>query len=138
MPIDIRVDSAEGVRYSVVTGVVTDAEMLEAFERVVDDPTFDPTLDVIADLRGVERLAVTPTRVRELAERRARNPRLVAAQSRVAVVAPTDVMYGVARMYGSSGHREDAGRRFLVCRTMEEARAWLSLPERPLDESVPT
>jgi hypothetical protein len=41
-------------------------------------------------------------------------------------------------MYGSSGHREDAGRRFLVCRTMEEARAWLHLPERPLDESVAT
>ena len=58
MPIDIRVDSADHVRYSLVTGVVTDADMLEAYERVVGDPAFDPTLDVIADTRGVQRVEV--------------------------------------------------------------------------------
>jgi hypothetical protein len=130
MPIDIRVDSAERVRYSWVTGIVTDAEVIDAYDRVVDDPDFDPTLDVIADMTGVVRIDVTANRVRELAERRARNARLNAARPRVAIVAPTDVMFGIARMYESSGPRDDGSRRYLVCRTMEEARAWLSLPER--------
>ena len=130
MPIDIRVDSAERVRYSYVTGVVTDADAIDAYERVVDDPDFDPTLDVIADMTGVARLEVTASRVRELAERRARNARLNAARPRVAIVAPSDVMFGLARMYESSGPRDDGSRRYLVCRTMGEARAWLSLPER--------
>jgi hypothetical protein len=130
MPIEIRVDSAERVRYSCVTGIVTDAEVLDAYERVVEDPDFDPTLDVIADMTGAIRIDVTANRVRELAERRARNARLNAARPRVAIVAPSDVMFGIARMYESSGPRDDGSRRYLVCRTMEEARAWLSLPER--------
>lgn len=135
MPIDIRVDADERVRYSFVTGVVTDAEMMEAYERVVEDPDFDPTLDVIADMTGVVRLEVTANRVRELAERRARNAVLNAARPRVAIVAPADVMFGIARMYESSSHRDDGSRRYLVCRTMEEAREWLSLPQRAGDES---
>ena len=132
MPIDIRVDSSEGVRYSYVSGIVTDAEMIEAYERVVEDPAFDPALNVIADMTGVVRLEVTAAKVRELAERRGRNARLAAARPRVVIVAPTDVMFGIARIYESSGHAAvDSSRRYLVCRTMEEARAWLSLPEQP-------
>ena len=131
MPIDIRVDRDQGVRYSFVTGIVTDAEMMDAYERVVEDADFDPTLDVIADMTGVVRLDVTANRVRELAARRARYAVLNAARPRVAIVAPADVTFGIARMYESSGPRDDGGRRYLVCRTMEEARAWLARPELP-------
>ena len=135
MPIDIRVDSAERVRYSLCTGVVTDADMVGAYERVVDDPAFDPTLNVLADMRGVERVDVTPGGIRQVAERRARNERVLRGRPRVAVVVASDLVFGLARMYEAyrdpQGDQKDDGKRFLVCRTMEEARVWLGLDEPP-------
>jgi hypothetical protein len=137
MPIDIRVDCAEHVRYSLVTGIVTAADIVDAYERVVGDPGFDPTLNVLADTRGVERVDISVGSVRLLAERRARDERVLRGQPRVAVVVGTDVVFGLARMY--EAYRDDQGdergdaKRYLVCRTMKEARQWLALPEVPAD-----
>jgi hypothetical protein len=139
MPIDIRVDSAERVRYSLCTGVVTDADMVAAYERVVDDPAFDPTLNVLADTRGIERVEITAGNIRKLAERRARNERVLRGQARVAVVVSSDVVFGLARMYevyrdpqsAQEGDQEGDEKRYLVCRTMNEARQWLGLAEGP-------
>jgi hypothetical protein len=135
MPIDIRVDSTEHVRYSLVTGVVTDADMIEAYERVVEDPDFDPTLNVLADTRGIERVEITAGNIRKLAERRAQNERLVRGQARVAVVVASDVVFGLARMYEAYRDQQGGAKPFLVCRTMEEARQWLALPGEPANAS---
>ena len=131
MPIDTRVDNAERVRYSVATGVVTDGDIIEAYERVVGDPAFDPTLNVIADTRGVERAEITAGGIRELAERQARDERVVHGQPRVAVVVATDVIFGLARMYEAYSDQEADEKRYLVCRTMEDARRWLGLADEP-------
>jgi hypothetical protein len=131
MPIDIRVHSAGRVRYSLCTGVVTDADMVAAYERVVGDPAFDPTLNVLADMRAVERVDITPGAIRLVAERRARNERLLRGQPRVAVVVATDFAFGLARMYGAyrdeQSDQEGDARRYFVRRTMPEARDWLGL-----------
>ncbi len=134
MTIDIRVNLDERVRYSIVTGVVTDADLIAAYERVVADPDFDPTLNVLADTRGIERTEITAKGVQLLAQRRARDERWVAAKPRVAIVATTDVVFGLARMYEAYGDREGDGKRYLVCRTIEEARRWLGLRETAATE----
>jgi hypothetical protein len=134
MPIDIRVDLDRRVRYSVVSGVVTDADLLAAYERVVSDPEFDPTLNVLADTRGVERVDVSAKSVQLLAQRRARDERLLTTKPRVAIVAASDVVFGLARMYEAYGDRQGDGDRYLVCRTIEEARRWLGLPDEPSDQ----
>jgi hypothetical protein len=127
MPIDIRVDSAERVRYSVATGVVTDRDMIDAYERVVGDPAFDPTLKVLADIRGLERAEITADGIRDVAERRARDQRALGHPPRVAIVVASDVTFGLARMYEAYSDQQGEDKRYLVCRSMDEARRWLGI-----------
>jgi hypothetical protein len=127
MPVVTWVDHAAGVRHIAFTGVLTDGDVAESYWMVAD-PDGDPAMDLLVETSGVERVDVTEEALRAVAGLRALDSRRPApAPARVAVVAPADVMYNSARMYGA--YRQEAGAvaRYFVCRTMEEARRWLGL-----------
>jgi hypothetical protein len=53
---------------------------------------------------------------------------------RVAFVAPADRAFDLMRMYEVYRERQGAPARFFVCRSIEEARCWLTLPR--VEEAV--
>ncbi len=136
MPIRLRVDPVRKVNYTTATGVITDADLRQACASVVASPEYDPSADHIFDGHAIERLEVTPDTLQEAAQLFARTDRLIPGgrRPRVAIVAPADATFGLARMYEAYRAMAPSPKRYLVCRTMEEARRWLGLPD---DEPAP-
>lgn len=120
--IRFHVDEPRRTRVAVFEGVVDDAELLGSYGGLVATPDYDPTLDDLVDMRGVERLEVSTEAVRRLVGMfTPLDPEDVS--TRLAIVAPRDDVYGMARMYEIL--RSDAPEQIRVFRHRAEAEAWL-------------
>jgi hypothetical protein len=129
MPISVSVSSIDWVRHFVFTGIVSDADILAAY-NVVAQCLLDPSMDLVIDTTGVERVAITDNGLRTLAVRRARDAYGDGvALPRMVVVAPDARVFAVAQKYESALQSEAHRGRCLVCRTMEEARSFLGLAQ---------
>jgi hypothetical protein len=130
MPVTVAVDAAERIRYTTMSGDVCETDLIAAFMRAMDDPRIDPTLDQIVDMRGVQRLDVSAAGVWRLAQVvSAADPPDVAR--RVAIVASSDYLFGMARMYEALRATAAAPEVYQVFRDMAAAREWLGLgPEK--------
>jgi hypothetical protein len=136
MPLDIWLDADENLRFAVGRGRLTDRDLLEAWGDALADPTYDPTVDNLVDMRDVDEFEVTPVGAQRLADVMAMctQPLAPGVRPKVACVAPGDRAFEVLRMYEMYRELQGSPARYFVCRTMEEARCWLGLPkvERPL------
>jgi hypothetical protein len=138
MSLEIFLDPEERLRIAVGRGKLTDRELLEAWGDALADPSYDPTIDSLVDLTGVDEFAVTPSGVQRLADvmELCQQPLAPGVRPKVACVAPDDRAFEVLRMYEVYRERQGSPARYFVCRSVEEARCWLGLPkvERPLVE----
>ena len=124
MPISYRIDLQQRIVYTTANGVLTDGELLAHKHRLVRDPDFEAGMVELSDVRGVDRLAVTPEGVRRFVEQdRVDAGRL--GNYKLAIVASHDVAFGMARMYATLTEKEAS--TVAVFRDMEEAKAWLDL-----------
>lgn len=112
----------EGVRYA-YSGKTTDEDLRSSREEVYSNPAFAKLRYQIVDATNVDNLLITAECMQELAATDVRvghqNPDL-----RVCIVAPRDVLYGMARMYGSLA--DDSPWALGIFETLEEARAWVA------------
>jgi hypothetical protein len=118
------VHRAGRLRVTAFAGVVDEAALLDAYRRVTAAPDFDPGLDDLLDLRGVERLDLGGAAVRRLAAYFDR-PNLPNHHARLAIVAPQDYVFGLGRMYEVL--RDGAPGQIRVFRGVAEAVAWLGV-----------
>ena len=129
MPLEIRVEPTKRLRYAVARGRLTDRDLLEAWGDALADPSYDPALDSLVDMSEADSFEVTPEGAQRLADVMvmcAKEPP-PGTRPRVALVAPTDVAFGMARMYQSIRASGGAPSEHRVFREMAEARAWLGL-----------
>ena len=105
------------------TGTITDRELFESFDRLYRDPAHRIGMDELSDLRLVHNVTVTSVGLHALADQTARNLDHARQTWRVAVVAPQDVVFGLARMYGL--FREESPELVRVFRDLESAERWL-------------
>lgn len=124
MPISYQIDRKRRLVISRPHGVVRDADMISHQEALAADPDFDPTFDQLIEPDGVTAFEASTATYRRLASS---SP--FRAGSRRAVVAPTEMGYGLSRMFEM--RTESTGSLVCVFRTAEEARRWLfeSAPE---------
>jgi hypothetical protein len=120
MPTSYRIDKSLGMIFSSASGVVTDDDLRGHQRSVLADPDFDPRFNQIWDFQRVDDVEVSNAVLRALAESKS-----FSAESKRAVVAPRDVVYGMARMFQML--HEEAPEAFRVFRSPAEARAWLGL-----------
>jgi hypothetical protein len=122
MAIDYRIDSTRGIIFTTATGTLTNQELLAHKQRLQRDPLFHAGMPQLSDVRGVERLDVTPDGIGQFVQHDATNAGAL-EPSRLAIVAKEDVVFGMARMYQArtSRYRPNVG----VFRTIEEATNWL-------------
>jgi len=123
MPITYTIDPARRRVTLVYTGTITDRELCEVFDRLYQDPAHRIGMDELSDLRAVHNVTVTSVGLQALADQTARNLDHAHQSWRVAVVAPQDVVFGLARMYGL--FREDSPELVRVFRDLASAEAWL-------------
>ncbi len=129
MPIDYRIDHARRLVLVHGHGTVTDEEVF-AYQREVWSRADVEGFDELVDMTGVEHIALPSVdRVQDLARLSAGMDTRSRA-SRLAVVAPTDVAFGLGRMYQT--HREldpRSTKQVGVFRTRAEALAFLGIDE---------
>jgi SpoIIAA-like len=137
MSVSASVSSIEWVRHIVFAGTVTENDLNAACDTVTRC-LLDPSMDLLVDTTGVERVAATTDALRTLASRRREDAlRAGATPPRVAVVAPDARVFGIARMYEAMRDSASGVANYFVCRTLAEARRWLGLSDGMSSASLP-
>ncbi len=109
---------------------MTDEDFLAAFTGQL----VDTTRDLLVDLRGLDDFKLMTTTVRQAVGEFKPVARM--RLRKVAVVAPNDAVFGVARMYEMM--RPESNSPYEVFRDFEAARKWLSpetIPDSPISKS---
>jgi hypothetical protein len=108
-------------------GRVPDDEFLAFYKDFFEGDAFRPSMNVLVDLRETSSSARSPEallRFSKIMEAKADDTSKI---TKVAVVAPKDRSFGLARMYEIlSG---SVNWNFVVFRAMDAALAWMGLPE---------
>jgi len=119
MPASYKIDRERRLVFSAASGVFSVADALSHHEKLSNDPDFDPSFSQIADFTQVTRFELSADDIQLLAQNG-----LFSANSRRALVASSEVAFGLARMYGTlrelSG--ESGGHVF---HTLDEALQWV-------------
>ena len=121
MAITYRIDKTTKLIRARVFGEISFDEFRTTLLEMLEDPDFDPSFGRLWDVREA-RSILSGEEVRGIAE----VVRKFVGGRRSAVVARTDVGYGLARMY--SALLEEAGIDVQAFRDMDEAMMWLQEP----------
>ena len=101
------------------SGAFTLVDALAHQQRLASDPDFDPSFSQLVDLTHVTSVDVTASDIRKLAQ-----ANLFSCGSRRAILATSEVAFGLARMFEAL--RESAGEDGIqVFRDLNEALDWL-------------
>ena len=99
-------------------GVLSTRELSDVMSRILVDPRFDPTYRSLGDLREVTGITLDTMETAQTAA----TP-LFADGTRRAIVATSDVAFGMARMFATFSER--SGQQVRVFRELALAEAWL-------------
>lgn len=130
MAIRYQIDPEMGVIYVNLAGEVRDDEFSAAIDTALHDPEYHAGIDSLIDLRAVERFDVSSEAIRQAVTTMGRELNGFGHHWRAAIVAPSDLVYGLSRMYQilREGSMEDVG----VFRDDAAAREWLGLENGPV------
>ena len=123
MPISYEIDSDARLVRGRQYGVVVEDDLRSHVETLWSDPRFRADLDELHDLSEVMAFEVSSEYIRSLAKQVnclfSKN-----ASVRVAFVAPSDLLFGLTRMYGLL--RADSQDEIRVFRKLADAKEWPS------------
>ena len=127
--ITFSIDLVARRRIATFCGPITDRELLDAYTVLLADPAYDSSLDDFIDLCGVTHMGVSSAGLHRLItmydERDSPGH-----PTRSAILAPTDVLYGVSRMFQTM-RGEEHPDELEVFRTADAAIDWLVREPRP-------
>jgi hypothetical protein len=119
MPVFYKIDTLHRLVTTIGTGVLTLNDCVDHQRGVAADPDFDPMFSQLMDLTQVTSVALTTEDVRQLAR-----TVLFSQHSRRALLASSDEVFGMARMFGIL--RDTEGETGInVFRSRDEAMLWL-------------
>ena len=131
MPLAYRVDAENRLIVAAGYGTVTDDEVFD-YQRRIAARTETAGYDELLDVSQVDRIVLTSTdRVNELASEAA-GMDAMRGSSKLAIVAPSDLAYGLGRMFQARREMDRRTKRIVgVFRTMAEALSFLELDSAP-------
>jgi hypothetical protein len=122
MPVEIEVDEAKSLVSLRSTGTLGDADLNEIVTRLGELAPRCQGFDLLADVSEADGLPITTHVLRSIA---ADGPSF-GPDSRRAIVVPSELAYGLGRMY--SAYADPDMRNLRLFRTREEALEWLAPP----------
>ena len=132
MPIRCYFKPEEKLVVFIHLGVISDDEFLSSYKAFHQDPRFEKSFNLLVDLRHAESSTRSPSALREISDFRHQWFPQTAVRPKIAVIAPKDLSFGLARMYESYSDTDPA--KFVVFRAVDAALAWLGLPESLIDD----
>ena len=128
MSVEYTFDEENNVLYTRFFGVITADDLKVQAENVCSDPRIGPGVRELVDLSGIEEIGGSVQAVEQnIRIDRQHSEKL--AGLRTAIFAPTDLLFGFARIYQSLAEVQDAPATIEVFRTEKEAREWLGLED---------
>ena len=124
MAISHRYDAALRTLFLEFSGEVSESELVDVARKLASDPAIPPGHRELVDLSGIRETDVTSAALRRVAYIYAEADQRP-EESRVAIVAPGDLFFGLSRMY--EAFREPSRLGIRVFRELGEARAWLGI-----------
>ena len=122
MGMNYRIDDARRIVMTRGWGVVSTRDLQDLTSRILLDPRFDPSYRSLADLSEVTEVLVNTMSMAETA-----TTPLFVSGTRRAIVAASDLVFGVASTFAAMSIR--AGHEVRVFRRMADAEAWLASGE---------
>ena len=120
MEVERTIDPTTRVVVLTVSGEIGDAELLRLGDELAETPDLESDFALLIDLRQARGEKVTTAGVYRLVERGL----VLSAESRRGVVVPTNLGFGMARMYEML--RKNRGGSPRVFRDYDEALRWVS------------
>jgi hypothetical protein len=124
MPTSYEIDPVQELVRCRARGVFSNADLRDHYHALVADPRFHSSYRCLIDLRDVTDFALESWMIAEVA-----SWPVFDAGTRRAIVADTDVAFGLARMFSLIAER--VGQDIHVFRGLEEALEWLDAPTDP-------
>jgi hypothetical protein len=119
MPDYYEIDKQRRLVTSTASGAISMDEIWAHQEKLIKDPEYDPTFAQLLDIAQVTKLELNGDDVRTIA-----GSKIFASSSRLAIVASSNLLYGLARMFQI--FREMKGEQGIhVFRDRDEALAWV-------------
>src|SRR4051812_35474084 len=119
MPASHTIDVQQRLVRSRAWGALSEADLIAHYRAIREDPRFDPTFSQLGDLREVSEFLMSSTAIRREA-----GVHVFDRHARRALVASSDIAFGLSRMYATEA--EGATQFVQVFRDMAEAEEWLA------------
>ena len=123
MPTSFTVHGDEGYYLARITGAITNESLLADYRAFLSGPEWRPGLNELVDLGDADLGQITPVGLVELARMVEGAVSAHPEPVKVAVYAPRDLPYGLARVYSVQA---ESFERNQVFRDLDEARSWLT------------
>jgi len=120
MPIVYEIDADRSLLHASFTGAVSPGELIDWYGELRAHPSFRPDMKEIADFTLTVNPGWSTDDMKTVVSREVFGP-----GAHRAFVGPTDLVYGLSRMYASFAETEGQGGTIEVFRTVEEAQLWI-------------
>lgn len=127
MTIEFNISPEYNLIIIVHTGTIKDDEFLAFYKSLFKSDSFDPSMNLLVDLRETDSTPRTSDALHQFAEFARRILGDTATRQKVAVVAPNDISFGLARM--CEVFSVDLPWDFVVFRSIDAALVWIGAPE---------
>lgn len=117
MPASFQLDVHRQLVHVTLSGDVTDDEVLDLQRALHQTPEAEPWWQALVDCSTADQMLLTAGAIRELGARSR-----FTAEARIAIVAPRDALYGIARMVELM---HPGPCEIMVFRDRDSAVAWL-------------
>ena len=118
MPATVTIDRERGIRITTAVGPTRWVEFVELYHKIAADPSFGTVTRTLVDLQHASLDAIGRADVKAAVDL----PKL--ADTRVAIVATSPVVYGLSRMYALMQDLRGMGE-VQVFTKLDEAMTWL-------------
>lgn len=131
MSIVYRIIKEHRLIVSVHVGTVPDDEFLRSYKQLFEDAAFDENYNLLVDLRRTTSGERSTAALRSLSADVEQQYRSAEPAPKTAVIAPTDISFGLGRMYQS--FVDTVPGEVVIFRAADAALAWLGVPPGVLD-----
>ena len=132
MPITFDIKPDKSLVVAVHDGVVPDEEFVSAYKLLLENDRFDDSYNLLVDLRRADSSARGTDALKGFAEFMRNQYANVGTRPKIAVVAPENISFGLARMY--EAFSDSVPMDFMVFRELSGALNWLGLDGDLLDD----
>lgn len=122
MPADYRINEPHRVVFSYGWGTLTFDDIIGHRARLAKDSRFHPDFRQIVDF-NFSKIDLSTMEIAQLAK-----PHNFAPDARRAFIVTSALQHGLTRMFLAFGEAHHEARNFQICRSLDEAIAWVDVP----------